>query len=1093
MAFTLLVLLALWGDADAFCSSPEACAAQSEAMLQRHKMNGTVQVSDRQESHLGGCGMGTGGQCYTNTDWKHKLANLLAGGSSNFFDTFFKVWDDLSPSAGWIFCWGDRSGSWIVGNTYGTSGSLYDSYQGLTYLRNLFIDPQDSQDWGTVGLYMGFFCPAGSSVDQFTELKAGFAFNKCDSGLNFMLSISADTMECFADKFAPGLSRLAGLVPELSLGISVDRKLSKSVLLAHGDGDDIRVNGVTIKPHLAMSITARLSVGQLVGADDTIGDILAGDLQMQVALGFDGSENVVSALNWLSSSDLGDSLPDLLGGAASAYYVGPAAAAAGLRQAGASSQVVSLVEGMQRATLVQSVTGYVTFALSGVSNGILPDMSFQLTQVNLMLRSGPASSNEDGHDTNVAESHLPGMYFYLSSDLGSFVQTIVRTVLGQVGGLLDVIGVNVDSGISLTANQGIGFFVNTAGLGFITTVNVGNSATTVRCAFKFGNQKLKCKARLGWAELFLQSGKYVVNKINNFAGSGAQEVATFFKENVGGNGAKFAKSVVNKGKKVANKEWDSSGKVYWRDCRPAFDECTHTSSSYAEQMKSFWYFTKDKFLCNEYLNNMYFADISDPDNNPKCIRLIDQTVVFSNSPTRIHIAKKSTERFRIAFDGVTGPYGQVCFQSSSAGSFLNQGRRRRRYWQQTYVRGYDGGRRRRRSTKDGANKMRIYQKLEPGNGGNYEKENGDQQFHNGCHYSVFSAQRLPNPILLAELAKSVLRLLSSQERDVERQDSSDDGEDQGLQLAWTLSAISWALGLLRYRNDEMLFSLASLVKPRFPHFSPHQLQNCLWAFASLGMKEPGPFFGAAVETIEPRIADFSKESLVAILTSFAKVKVFSANLFDDAAEVLASAGETLRPQDTKGRDQGPGEGAKTPRVNIEKELCGEYFLWFHKAGRFVRPFIYGRLYERSEKLMSLEHCVVEHMDKPKEIDYCEAKEGSEFWNKGSKWMKWACKEKLCQLATTGEWKAGRFKQYKQWRARKMPWKATMPGHKSIGYEDAYKKFCVALLVWAFAFVRYRSEELFEAVKCDVAQRHQDFTPDSATGLSLKIPLIRLMV
>lgn len=82
------------------------------------------------------------------------------------------------------------------------------------------------------------------------------------------------------------------------------------------------------------------------------------------------------------------------------------------------------------------------------------------------------------------------------------------------------------------------------------------------------------------------------------------------------------------------------------------------------------------------------------------------------------------------------------------------------------------------------------------------------------------------------------------------------------------------------------------------------------------------------------------------------------------------------------------------------------------------------------------------MDKPKEIDYCEAKEGSEFWNKGSKWMKWACKEKLCQLATTGEWKAGRFKQYKQWRARKMPWKATMPGHKSIGYEDAYKKFCV---------------------------------------------------
>ena len=50
-----------------------------------------------------------------------------------------------------------------------------------------------------------------------------------------------------------------------------------------------------------------------------------------------------------------------------------------------------------------------------------------------------------------------------------------------------------------------------------------------------------------------------------------------------------------------------------------------------------------------------------------------------------------------------------------------------------FVRGYDGGRRRRRCDKDGAKKMRIYQKLEPGNGGNYEKENGDAQFLKNCN------------------------------------------------------------------------------------------------------------------------------------------------------------------------------------------------------------------------------------------------------------------------------------------------------------------------------------------------------------------------
>ncbi|CAE7217439.1 unnamed protein product [Symbiodinium pilosum] len=122
-------------------------------------------------------------------------------------------------------------------------------------------------------------------------------------------------------------------------------------------------------------------------------------------------------------------------------------------------------------------------------------------------------------------------------------------------------------------------------------------------------------------------------------------------------------------------------------------------------------------------------------------------------------------------------------------------------------------------------------------------------------------------------------------------------EDQGLHMAWTISVICWGLGLLGHKNDELLSCLASLVKPLLQHLSPYQLQNCLWAFASLGMKDAGPFFGAAVGTIEPRIKLFSHESLVAILTSFAMVKVLSANLFDAAAKVLAEAGDTLRPQD----------------------------------------------------------------------------------------------------------------------------------------------------------------------------------------------------
>ena len=74
-----------------------------------------------------------------------------------------------------------------------------------------------------------------------------------------------------------------------------------------------------------------------------------------------------------------------------------------------------MVEGIQKATSMMSVTGYLTLELSVPSNGILPDMSFQVAQLGMMLRTGPGS----GQDTSDAETHLPGLYFYLSADLGA--------------------------------------------------------------------------------------------------------------------------------------------------------------------------------------------------------------------------------------------------------------------------------------------------------------------------------------------------------------------------------------------------------------------------------------------------------------------------------------------------------------------------------------------------------------------------------------------------------------------------------------------------------------------------------------------------
>ena len=343
---------------------------------------------------------------------------------------------------------------------------------------------------------------------------------------------------------------------------------------------------------------------------------LAGDLQAQALLAYDG--DLATPLKAIAAASVTETLPDLLAGFASAMRVGPALAAAILRQAGANSDVVQLIEEMQRSTFMYVLNGYVTLALSGPTTGILPDLSFQLFSTSMMLRTGPATSstiqrtvwvkgdngqvcnavcaargygnrecdktqmaelttneklaeaflsagytcrsfhaarnyagtpfstgrtaddctpvipgtpasiincdvNDYAHhaplcactteelhvDDSQATSHLPGLYFYLSADMGAFVASIVEKTLGQVGCLLDVVGVDVDAGISLSAHMGIGFFLNTAAVGFDSEVNIGGSVTSIKCIFKFSNQRLRCKARLGWAELFLSAGKFV--------------------------------------------------------------------------------------------------------------------------------------------------------------------------------------------------------------------------------------------------------------------------------------------------------------------------------------------------------------------------------------------------------------------------------------------------------------------------------------------------------------------------------------------------------------------------------------------------------
>eukprot|EP00931_Biecheleriopsis_adriatica_P020448 TRINITY_DN13664_c0_g3_i1.p1 TRINITY_DN13664_c0_g3~~TRINITY_DN13664_c0_g3_i1.p1 ORF type:complete len:401 (-),score=39.53 TRINITY_DN13664_c0_g3_i1:315-1403(-) len=361
--------------------------------------------------------------------------------------------------------------------------------------------------------------------------------------------------------------------------------------------------------------------------------------------------------------------------------------------------------------------------------------------------------------------------------MASLLNSVIDTILGQLGGVLDIIGVDASSPISFSASMGVGFFVTLDSLGFGAELKLGGKSTEFKCIFEYSSQKLKCEHDNNWLQLFLQSGRWVVQKINSFAGNVIEDVAEFFQDTTGQVGKKFNKEVVGRGKKVADRVKCKAKKILGGKCKksggtpsscgdgteyvirsddnkclqasngcyvstpsaefnfdssscyPVWGDCLWHDGRYEVQMRAFWFFTKSRYMCNEYMNQMYFGNYPDADSNPKCI-VVDmnaQSLKFNSSsssstPTRFDIRKKSTERFKISMHDL-GDYCLNSYRGDSLGG--NQ-------WK-VPLRGFSGGRRRRRCDKGGAKVLKIYQKLNPGDGTRYETENGDAQFTNNCN------------------------------------------------------------------------------------------------------------------------------------------------------------------------------------------------------------------------------------------------------------------------------------------------------------------------------------------------------------------------
>lgn len=144
-------------------------------------------------------------------------------------------------------------------------------------------------------------------------------------------------------------------------------------------------------------------------------------------------------------------------------------------------------------------------------------------------------------------------------------------------------------------------------------------------------------------------------------------------------------------------------------------------------------------------------------------------------------------------------------------------------------------------------------------------------------------------------------------------------------------------------------------------------------------------------------------------------------------------------------------------THFQPENCSNYFIYYPRKSGYV-------VMQQPPDWMNWNTCLLEALwyDRPAKL--CDHSKDGSFVTTTLPDM---CKEELCNLAKTGGWKAGLFKQKP---AKKRPWHARMPGaRESIGYEDAFESRCL----------HGQLQDLFPSFH-EFARRYDLITPEHQT-------------
>lgn len=747
--------------------SPTAHGFQPSAVISKTLMDYSNAIVT-ENSDATTCGMNVDGHSLSTnagTAWEQRLAAFedhMPDDVHKVFSNIVAIFSDVVAEAKYAIVWGDFAGSWML------DAADMTSVQYGTGTNQMLVDADTV--WGTVATYVNLPCATDDSGGK--DLKLAFIWNTCGTyGVNFMFSWDPSILSCTT--LYPGLQQLIDGMTEMSFGLSLDKKFSKQVTIAHGDDGEVTKETLTMYGHLALAGTMEINLGEILKVSSVLGDLFSGSLSMDVLVSFDSpSASLMSGLGTLGDAGM-DAVEDLTRALVLYVTEGEDAATEDMADSfsdaagtAAKNAIYSVITGFQSVTFMMEMSGFFNIQLATISKGILPDIAIELAKQVWVLKTAAAVS---GASDSSLDKLAPGFYTYISVDLAAIVEGFVKATFTQIDSMLSLLGVSFDADSFDIGdmNGGIGLFFSTDGIGFHMEMKISSISVEVKCFFGFSKTNLKCSVNGNWAELFLEAAIFVLGLMTDFFESGWSGVSEWSQNTMDlvkdvwnsdlvetgkknmkkwacknlkplslgqcdkkqdrtsascGDGTEYVISTgsglcLGASKNCDSDEWSSS-------CKPTYITCTHESDDFETQMKSFWFMTSTAShgypfrLCNEFLFEKMFLDIEDPDNNPACIHWDDATNVASfktmSAASEVFIAKKDYERFKIKFSTTIDDNENACMYSEDADEMVEEGDLM--VGADSYSPRRRDGRRRRRDSyceKTKVKTWRIKQKLDP--------------------------------------------------------------------------------------------------------------------------------------------------------------------------------------------------------------------------------------------------------------------------------------------------------------------------------------------------------------------------------------------